>query len=73
MMPDPPGIASRPLASTLSILRALLKLVPTGWAVLKNMLKSTDQFEKTGRSGTRMKSNTPFNVLNDGGSDELRM
>ena len=55
MIPEPPGIDSRPFARTLSIVRALLKLAPTGWAVLKNMLKSTAQFENTGSRGTRTK------------------
>ncbi len=72
MIPEPPGIASSPFARTLSIVRALLKLAPTGWAVLKNMLKSTTQFENTGSRGTRTKLKTPASVLAVGGSDELR-
>jgi hypothetical protein len=63
MIPDPPGIAWRPFARTLSMGRALLKLAPTGWAVLKNMLKSTAQFENTGNRGTRAKANTFASVL----------
>lgn len=62
MIPDPPGSASSPFARTLSILRALLNVGPV-CAVVKNMLKSTVQFENSGRSGGRMKSNTPFSVL----------
>ena len=71
MIPEPPGIVSRPFARTLSIFRALLKLAPTGWAVLKNMLKSTAQLENTGRRGTRTNSETPASVLTAGGSDAL--
>src|SRR5215203_1147422 len=71
MIPEPPGIVSRPFARTLSIFRALLKLAPTGWAVLKNMLKSTAQLENTGRRGTRTNSKTPASVLTAGGSDAL--
>ena len=73
MIPEPPGIASRPFARTLSIVRALLKLAPTGWAVLKNMLKSTAQFENTGSRGTRMKAKTFASVLAAAGNDEFRM
>jgi len=48
MIREPPGMVSSPFASTLSIFRALLKLAPTGWVVLKNMLTSTARFEKHG-------------------------